>query len=125
MRGCPASKCGRTAGLVHEDYQDAQYDEEDQDAHVVAVGQGGHDPVVEDMGQCPLKTEIRVQQAAHQDAYEQGRIHFLRDQRQSDGDDSREQRPKGLIKTRWGFCVPFTLSEGYSGRYKQKDEQDG
>jgi len=35
----PASECGRTAGLVHQRYDNAENYQEDQDAYVVGIGE--------------------------------------------------------------------------------------
>ena len=100
-------------------------DQEHQDAHVVAVGQGAHDTVVEDVGQRPLEMEVGVQQTAHQDAHEQGGVDLLRDQSEADGDDGGQQRPEGLIETGGSFRVRLALGEGEGGGKQQQNEQDG
>ena len=63
----PAAEGGGAARLVHQAHHGAQDNQEDQDAHVVGIGDGGHDAVVEHMEDSGLKGEAGVQQAAHQD----------------------------------------------------------
>ena len=93
----PAAEGLGAAALVHQIHHDAQHDQEDDDAHVVAVGQDGDDAVVgaDQLNDGLPGMELRVEQGAHKAAKEQGGINLLADQRQRDGHDGGEQRPEG------------------------------
>ena len=123
--GGPAPEGGGASGLVHEHHQDAQYHQEDQDAHVVAVGQGPYEPVVKDVGQGAFEVEVGIEKPAHQDAHEQGGVHLLGHEGEAYGDDGGQQRPEGLIEA--GGDLPVTLAggEGHGGGDEQQDQQDG
>ena len=125
MLGGPATEGGGTAGLVHERYEDTQDHQEDQDAHVVAVGEGRHHAVVEDVGQGALKAEVSIEEPAHHDAHEQGGVDLLGDEGQADGDDGWEQRPEGLIEAGGGLSVRFVLGEGEGGGDEEEQDQEG
>ena len=78
--GGPAAEGGGAAGLVHQADHSAQDDQEDQDAHIVAVRQHRDDPVLEHMEHGSLELEAGIEQAAGQDADEQGGVDLLGDQ---------------------------------------------
>ena len=59
--------------------------------------------------------EVADQQGAHQTAEEQGRIHFLADQRQHDGHDGGQQGPEGSGKGSGGGHRILALTEGGQG----------
>lgn len=88
----PAAKGGGAARAVDERDHDAENDEEQEDTGV--VGNGGHNAVVNDRVERPDWLEVRIEQAAEQDADEEGGVDLLRDQRQRDGDDRRNERPE-------------------------------
>ena len=121
----PAPEGRGAAGLVHEDDEDAQDHQEDQDAHVVGVGEGRGDAVVEDVGQGALKAEVGVEQAAHYDAHEEGGVDLLGDEGKADGDDGREQGPEGLIEAGGGLGVRLALGEGEGGGDQEQQDQEG
>ena len=100
-------------------------EQEDQDAHVVAVGEGGHEPFVEDMGQGAFEAEVSIQKSARQNPHEQGGVHLLGDEGETDGDDGGQQRPEGLIEAGGGLPVPVAGGEGHGGGDEQQDQQDG
>ena len=101
----PPAEGGGGAGLVHEAHHGAQDDQEDEDAHVVGVGQGGDDASAEHVVKRPLKGQVGVQQAAHQDADEQGGVHLLGDQGQGDGDDRGQQGQGGVVEVAGGLHI--------------------
>ena len=110
----PVTEGSGAAGLVHQGHHDAQDNQEHQDARVPGVGnlidhaavfieEHGHD------GQ--LGVEVGVQQAAHQDAYEQRAVDLLGDQGQDDGDDRGQQRQGAGVEIADVFRLAFR--EGY------------
>ena len=101
----PAAEGGGAARLVHQAHQGAQDDQEDEDAHVVAVGQLGHDAPAEHVVDGPLEAEVGEQQAAHHDADEQGGVHLLGDQGQADGHHRRQQGQGGVVELALGLGV--------------------
>ena len=107
---CPTAKGCGTAGLVHQADHSAQDHQEDQDAHVVAVGDGSHNAIVKHMKHGGFKGKVGVQQAAHQNTDEQGAVYLLGDQRQCDGNDGRQQGPEGVVKLAGGFHVTGTAT---------------
>ena len=96
VRLCPAAEGGGTAGLVHQAHHNAQDDQEDQNANVVAVGEGGHNSVVEGVENRALKGEVGVEKAAHQDSDKQGGVDLLGNQSQCNGDDRGQQGHRGI-----------------------------
>lgn len=86
----PAAEGLGAAALVHQVYHDAEYDEEDQDTDVVAVGEHGDQAVFiadERLNRLP-GGKLGVEQCADQAAEEQGGVNLLADERQHDGDRS-------------------------------------
>ena len=108
----PAAKGGGAAGLVHHADHGTQNDQEDQDAHVIAVGQGGHDAVLKDVEQRPLELEVGIEQAAHQNADEQGGIDLLGQQGQGDGDHRGQQGEGGVVKVAGGLDIALSPAGG-------------
>ena len=99
VRRGPAAKRGRTAGPVHQDDHDAEDDEEDENADVIGIGQGGaHHAVDEDMLQGTNQIEVGKEQTADKNADEEGGIDLLRDECQRDGDDRRQKGEDGCIE---------------------------
>ena len=92
----PAAERFGTAALVHQVGDDAQFDQEDDDAHIPAVAQNGQKTVIRAYQRQDgfPGTELRIQQCSDDAAEEQGRVYFLADQGQSDGADRRKQRPE-------------------------------
>ena len=70
-----------------------------------------------------LKGEVGVQQAAHQDADEQGGVDLLGNQGQGDGDDGGNQGPEGVVETAGGLDVAHALA-GFAGDGLQVLGQD-
>ena len=60
----PTSKSGRTAGFVHQADHAAQNHQEDQDAHVVAVGQYRNHAVAEYMEDGSFKGKVGIQKSS-------------------------------------------------------------
>ena len=76
------------AGPDHQGYHGAQNDQEHQNAHVAAgIGCQAGDKILERIN----GAAVGIQEAAHDNAQEQRRIHFLGDQSQDDGRHRREQ----------------------------------
>ena len=96
----PAAERLGAAGLVHQIHHDAQHHQEHDDGDVAGVGNGRHDTVVtlHQLHQRLPGMVVAHQQRAHQAAQEQGRIHFLADQSQHDGDDGGQQGPEGTCE---------------------------
>ena len=113
----PSAEGGGASRLVHHAHNGPQYDQKHQDAHIVAVGQGGHDPVAEGVGHRALKGEVGVQQAARQNADKQGGIDLLGDQRQGDGDHRGQQGPRAVEKGagRGDVARVFAVRAGFAG----------
>ena len=108
----PAAESGGAARLVHQAHHGAQDDQEDQDAHVVAVRQDGDDAVAEHVDEGALKGKVGVEQAAHQDADEQGGVDLLGDQGQGDGDDRGQQGEGGVVKAAGGLDIAGPAAGG-------------
>ena len=102
-------------------------DEEDEDADVVAVGLGQHgdDAVVEDVQHRALKGKVRVQQAAGEDADEEGGVDLLRDEREDDGYDGRQQRPGRAVKAAYGLLRLAAVREHAHDERADDERQDG
>lgn len=62
--GSPAAEGGGAAGLVHQADHSTQDNQEDQDAHIVAVRQHRDNSVLEYMEHSSLKLEAGIEQAA-------------------------------------------------------------
>ena len=88
----PAAEGGGAAGAVDKRDHGAEDDKEEHDTGV--VGNGGHHAVVDDGVKAGDRVEVGVKQCAEQDAHEQRRVNFLRDEREDDGDDRRHERPE-------------------------------
>ena len=88
----PAAEGGAAAGAVDERDHGAEDDEEEHDAG--AVGDGGHHTVVDDGVKAGDGVEVGVKQRTEQDADEQRRVNFLRDECEDDGDDRRHECPE-------------------------------
>ena len=112
----PAAKGGGAAGLVHHAHHSAQDDQEDQDAHVIAVGQGGHNAVLKDVEQRPLELEVGIEQTAHQDTDEQGGVDLLGQQGQGDGDHRGQQGQGGVIEVAGGLDIALSSAGGTDKR---------
>lgn len=106
----PAAEGGGAARLVHQAHHGAQNDQEDQDSHVVAVGQRGHDTVAEGVEYGALKGEVGVEQSAHQNTDEQGGINLLGNQGQGDGDHRGQQGHGGVVKITGGHNISHILA---------------
>ena len=124
--GGPAAEGGGAARLVHQAHHGAQDDQEDQDAHVVAVRQHGSDAVLKDVKDGALEGEVGVKQAAHQDTDKQGGVDLLGDQSQGNGDDRGQQGKSGSVEVAGrgdhtfaaaggAYVGPFTDSAGGVG----------
>ena len=96
--GSPAAKRGGAACAVQNANQNAENYQEYQYADVVGIRKHGYDAAGEHVIQRAFKAEVGIQKAAHHDTDEQRGINFLCNQRQTDGDDGRQQRPKRLIE---------------------------
>ena len=120
----PAPEGRGAAGPIHDADHGAEDHQEDQDAHVVGIRQGGHDAVVEDVQERALETEGGVQEAARQDADEEGGIDLLRDEREGDGDHRGEQRPGRLEESGNGRVRSFSRLGGLGGFFREGG-QDG
>ena len=59
-----------------------------------------------------LKAEVGVEQAADQDADEQGGVDLLGNQRQGNGDDRGQQGPDGVVEIAGGFYISRSLASG-------------
>ena len=88
----PAAEGGGAAGAVDERDHGAEDDEEEHDAG--AVGDGGHHTVVDDGVKAGDRVKVGVKQRTEQDADEQRRVNFLRDECEDDGDDRRHECPE-------------------------------
>ena len=88
----PAAEGGGAAGAVDKRDHGAEDDKEEHDTGV--VGNGGHHAVVDDGVKAGDRVEVGVKQCAEQDADEQRRVNFLRDEREDDGDDRRHEGPE-------------------------------
>ena len=110
----PASKGGGASRLVHQAHDGPQNNQEDEDAHVVAVRQGGHDAVLEGMEHRTFKAEVGVQQTSHQNADEQGGVDLFGDERQGNGNDRGQQGPRGVVIPAGGvdIAAPLTALAG-------------
>ena len=109
---CPATERGAAACLVHQADHSAQNHQEDENAHIIRAGQHRDDAVFKDVEHGPLEVEVGVQQAAGQNADEQGGIDLLGNQRQRDGDDRGQQGPNGIIIVAGGVDLPHTAAGG-------------
>ena len=112
----PAAEGGGTARLVHQADHGAQNDEEDQDAHVVAVGHRRYDAAVEHVAHGGLELEVGVEQAARHDADEQRAVNFLGDEGQRDGDDRGQQGPGGVEEAAGRGHIPRAAAGGANVR---------
>ena len=123
----PAPEGRGAARAVHERDHRAEDDEEDEDADVVAVGLGQHgdDAVVEDVQHRALKGKVRVQQAAGEDADEEGGVDLLRDEREDDGYDGRQQRPGRAVKAAYGLLRLAAVREHAHDERADDERQDG
>ena len=91
----PAAEGGGTAGGVHQSYDDAQEDQEEEDAGIAL--NGGDQAVVDDGIQDSHWGEVALEQGAYQDADEQGRVGLLGDEGQDNGHDGGHQAPEGRV----------------------------
>lgn len=64
------------------------------------------------MGQGTLEAEVRVEQAADQDADEEGGIDLLRDEGQGNGDHRGQQGPGGVVEGAGGLDIARPLAAG-------------
>ena len=94
----PAPERRRAARAVHERNKDAEQDEEQKNTDVPGIRHTGDEAVVDDNIQRFDRREPGHERRAHNDAEEERGIDLLGDQRQSDGDDRRQQRPDGTVK---------------------------
>ena len=78
------------AGSVHQADHSPQNHKEYKDAHIVSVGEHCDETVIEYMGNGAFKGKTGVEQAAHQNAYEQGTVDFFCDKCQKNGHDRRD-----------------------------------
>ena len=119
----PAAECGGAAGLVHHGDDRPENDQEDQDTDVVGVRDGSNDAVRKDRIQRHLEVSVCREDRAEHDSNEQGGINFLRDQRQDDRYQRRDQRPERVVimrRIRDGIRERFTLL----GHCRNRDAQD-
>ena len=123
----PAAEGLGAAALVHQVYHDAEYDEEDQDTDVAAVGEHGDQTVLiadQRLNRLP-GGKLGVEQCADQAAEEQGGVNLLADERQHDGDDRRQERPEGGGEgRRRGDRLVFIYEGGQWGVLKRDAEDN-
>ena len=94
----PASERRRAARAVHERNKDAEQDEKQENTDVPGVRHTGDEAVVDNDVERPDRRESGDKRRAHDDAEKERGIDLLGDQRQSNGDDRRQQRPDGTVK---------------------------
>ena len=113
----PPAEGRGAAGLVHQADHGAQNHQENQDTHVVAVGEHADDAVLEHMQDRSLKGEVGVEQAAYHNADEQRGIDLLGQQSQADGDHRGEQGQGRVEKAAGGRDIArvLTFSTGLTG----------
>ena len=126
----PLSEGRRRAGLVDEGGHDPQHHQEDEDAR--PVGDGGQEALVDHGVEGLHQVEIAAQEAAHEDADEEGGVDLLGDQRQSNGDHRGENRPacshegvlhrRGLPRHLLGDSL---LTHEHGGEGKQGEKEKG
>ena len=121
--GGPAAEGGGPAGLVHQADHSAQDDQEDQDAHIVAVRQHRDNTVLEYMEHGSLKLEAGIEQAAGQDADEQGGVNLLGDQGQTDGDHRGQQGKGGGVERADILRGLFSSCKGARGHSQNSHDQ--
>ena len=88
---CPFTESCRTTCLIHHGNESAKNNKENQDAHIVAVGKGLDYAVLKNVCNSSCKREPREKKSADDDANKEGRINFLCDQCQSNGNDRRNK----------------------------------
>ena len=93
-----AAEEGLAENVTSLNYANAEQDEEQENADVPGVRHAGDEAVVDDTVQRFYRREPGAERRAHDDAEEERGIDLLGDQRQSDGDDRRQQRPDGSVK---------------------------
>ena len=92
----PAAKGGGAAGGIDQGHNGAQDHQEQEDARI--VGDGGDKAVVDNGVHSLDKGKAAVEQGSHQNADEQGGVGLLGDEGQADGDDGRQEGPKGVVE---------------------------
>ena len=104
----PAAKGLGAARLIDQRDDDAQDHQEDENAR--AIGDGGNQAIVHDGVHRAGEVVVAVHQATQDDADEQGGVDLLRDERQGDGDDRRDQGPERAVYAAAGrdFSRAFT-----------------
>ena len=104
----PAAKGLGAARLIDQRDDDAQNHQEDENAR--AIGDGGNQAIVHDGVHRAGEVVVAVHQATQDDADEQGGVDLLRDERQGDSDDRRDQGPERAVYAAAGrdFSRAFT-----------------
>ena len=112
---CPFTEGGRRTGLIDQRHENSQQNEENKDTGT--VGNGGNQTVVDNRIHRIQRTERGCQKTAGQNADEQRGIHFLGNQRQTNGDNRGNDGPKRPRKA-GGF------SGSVGGKHRDHGNQD-
>jgi len=92
----PAAKGSRATCCVDQRDNNAQQHEEQKNARI--GGNRGNQAIIQDGVECCDGCEAAGKQAADENADEQRAVGFLCDERQHDGNDWRQQRPRCVCK---------------------------
>ncbi len=93
---CPVSECGGRACLIDEGNERAEDHEEDKDA--CCIRYGCDEGIVYDDVHGSGEAEIGSHECADENADEKGRIYFLGDERETDCNNRRQNRPERICK---------------------------
>ena len=121
MPGSPASKRCRTSSPIHKGNHGAQNDQENQNPHIITIGQHTHDAILKHVENRSFKTISGVQQTTDHNTDKQGGIYLLSDQSQGNCYYGRQKGPDGSIKT---AALRSANRSPYQRRHNQRRQQD-
>ena len=121
----PAAEGCRTARFVHHRDDGAEHNQKYQNTDVIRIRHGRDDSIRKDMQDRLLKIKVRREKTAYHNTDKQGRINFLCNQRQTDRDQRRNQRPYGVVKMRSRRDLLRRILSKYRHHHAERQNRSG